>query len=145
MALSINSVNSVVSVWCALCVAVCRFPPPLMANVFCCHTLVIKCTFNGSHRQCTFKIITQAGGASPCNFWTSTIKRIFSFIIGILRLRAIDWYINEFNPRRSGGGGGSGGFRLFGTPPPEFYWGIFPKLYLYIWNPQLKPVDWHPF
>jgi len=26
------------------------------------------------------------------------------------------------------GGGGSGGFRLFGTPPPEFYWGTFPRL-----------------
>ena len=25
-------------------------------------------------------------------------------------------------------GGGQGGFRLFGTPPPEFYWGIIPKL-----------------
>ena len=51
-----------------------------------------------------------------------------NFIIGILRLRAIDWYINEFNRRRSGGGGVSGGVRLFGTPPPEFYWGVFPNL-----------------
>jgi len=57
----------------------------------------------------TFKeqkeIMDKPGGASPCNFWTSTIDRIFYFIIGILRLRAINWYINEFNPRRSGGGG----------------------------------------
>jgi len=48
------------------------------------------------------------GGASPCNFWTSTINCIFYFIIEILRLRAIDWYISEFNRRRSGGGGGGG-------------------------------------
>jgi uncharacterized membrane protein YuzA (DUF378 family) len=76
----------------------------------------------------SFNVIRDlTGGASSCNFWTSTINRIFYSIIGILRLRAIDWYINEFNQRRSGGGG-SGGSRLFGTPPPEFYWGISPKL-----------------
>jgi len=35
-------------------------------------------------------------------------------------LKAIDWYINEFNRRGSGGGGGAGGFRLFGTPLQNF-------------------------
>ena len=39
---------------------------------------------------CRRKFMVQTGGASPCNFWTSTIDRIFYFIIGILRLRAID-------------------------------------------------------
>ena len=33
-------------------------------------------------------------------------------------------------------GGGSAEFRLFGTP--KFYWGILPRLKLYIWNPQLE-------
>ena len=87
----------------------------------------------------------QAGGASSWNFWTSTIQLNFLFIIGILRLRAIDWYINEFNRRRSGGGG-VGGFRLFGTPPPEFYWGIFFRNYNYIFRIlSSSPVDGHPF
>jgi len=35
-------------------------------------------------------------------------------------------------------GGGAGGVRLFGTPLPEFYWGTFSKILLYIWNPRLK-------
>jgi hypothetical protein len=90
------------------------------------------------------KIGPEPGGASSCNFWTSTINCIFYFIIGILRLRAINWYINEFNRRRSGGGG-DGGFRLFGASPPEFYWGIFSKLQLFIWIPQLKASRLAPF
>ena len=94
--------------------------------------------------MCVFLCI-YPGDASSCNFWTSIINRIFYFIIGILRLRAINWYINEFNRRGSGGGGGSGGFRLFGTPPPEFYWGISQN-YKYIFGIlRSNPFDWHPF
>ena len=87
----------------------------------------------------------RAGGASPCKFWTSTIKRILYFIIGILRLRAIDWYINEFNPRRSGGGGGQGGFDFLG-PPLQNFTGAFYRNYKYIFGIfSSSPVDWHPF
>jgi len=35
-------------------------------------------------------------------------------------LRAIDWYINEFNQRRSGGGGVRGGFDFLGPPLQNF-------------------------
>jgi len=66
-----------------------------------------------------------AGGAISCNFWTSTIKHIFKSIIRILRLRAIDWYINEFNQRRSGGGG-VGGVSTFWGPPSRILLGQFP-------------------
>ena len=42
-------------------------------------------------------------------------------------------------------GGGSGGFRLFGTPPPEFT-GAFSRNYNYIFEIlSSSPVDGHPF
>ena len=95
------------------------------------------------HPVSTLIFIT-TGGARPCNFWTSTIKHIFYFIIGILRSRAIDWYINEFNRRRSGRGGGGGGVSTFWDPPSRILLGHF-QLYLYIWNPQLEPSRLAPF
>jgi len=85
-----------------------------------------------------------SGGWSPCNFWTSTVNRIFYSMIGILRLRAIDWYINEFNRRGSGGGGGQGGFDFLG-PPLQNFTGALSQDYKYIFGILgSRAVDWHP-
>jgi len=42
-------------------------------------------------------------------------------------------------------GGGVGGVSTFWDPPSRIYWGIFSKLQLYIWSPQLKPSRLAPF
>jgi len=70
---------------------------------------------------------TGSGGASSCKFWTSTINRNFYFIIGILRSRAIDWYINGCDRRRSGGGG-VGGVFLVWDPSSKILLRHFPEI-----------------
>ena len=55
------------------------------------------------------------------------LSNAFYFIIGILRLRAINWFINEFNRRRSGRGG-VGGVSTFWDLPSRIFLGHFPEI-----------------
>ena len=55
------------------------------------------------------------------------VNPIKNYIFGILRLRAIDWYINGFDPREREGGGVEGG-SSFWDPPSRILLGHFPKL-----------------
>jgi len=53
-----------------------------------------------------------AGGLKDHNFLASRVNRNIDYLLGILTLRAIDWYINESIMR--GPGGGREGQGIFG-------------------------------
>ena len=88
------------------------------------------------------------GGTRKHNFWNTPVNRINNYIFGILRSKATEWYENESDPRRGGGGWGVEGnfyrFSVFGTPPPEFYWGIHEIMKISS-ESSACPVEWHPF